>query len=131
MWTQAKQIGRAILSSAEWRMALSFVWTVASGVLASAFVVEISTPEGVHWSRTYQVPTFYALIGLAVTVVFYSRALYRHETAIERFRDDSYCKAYMRSQCLPEAAERYKKLIRAGEVGELEKAMTEVRRILR
>lgn len=131
MWPQLKQACRAIMASAQWKLALSLLWTVASGVLASAFVVEISTPEGLHWSRTAHAPSFYALIGLAVVVFLYSRALYRHETAVDRFRDDTYCKAYMRSQCLPEAAQRYKKLIRDGDIGELEKAMGEVRRILK
>ena len=112
-------------------MAFSLIWTVASGVLCSAFIVEISDSSGLHWSRCLQAPTFYALIGLSILVFLHTRAIYQHETSVERFLDDSYCKAYMRSQCLPEAAQKYKELIRSGQVGELEKAMNEFRRSLK
>jgi len=131
MRLQVRQLWRLVLVSPEWKLGLSLLWTVGSGVLASALVVEISTPRGLQWSRVPSAPSFYALVGLAVIVFFYSRAVYQHETTVERFRDDDYCKAYMRSQCLPEAAERYRKAIRDGEIGELEKAMSEVRRTLR
>jgi hypothetical protein len=73
---------------------------------------------------------FYALIALGVILFLYNRSLYRRDVAIERFLDDDYCKAYMRSQCLPEAARRYKELIREGNIGELKRAMDEVKRIL-
>jgi hypothetical protein len=55
---------------------------------------------------------------------------YKHEREIAKFLDNEYCVAYIRSQCLPEAAERYKELIRNGDVGQLEQAMAEIKRIL-
>lgn len=48
-----------------------------------------------------------------------------------RFSDNDYCMAYMRSQCLPEAAEQYKRKIRDGEGGELKQAMDELKKVLK
>jgi hypothetical protein len=121
----------AVLGSPRWRAFFSVAWTLSSGVLCSAFVAEISTPAGLKWSLALSVPSFYAMIGLGLAVFFHTRALYRHETRAERFIDEEYCTAYMRSQCLPEAAERYKALIRKGNIGELERAMEEVKRVLK
>jgi hypothetical protein len=39
--------------------------------------------------------------------------------------------AYMRSKCLPEAAEQYKLLIKNGTGGELKQAMDELKKILK
>ena len=126
-----QHIKKIVFTSPIWRAFFSVGWTLLSGVLCSSFVAEISTPKGLDWSHTLRAPTFYGLIVLAIGVALYTRSLYRYETAMERFLDDEYCKAYMRSQCLPEAAERYKELIRVGQVGELERAMNEVKKVLR
>jgi len=42
-----------------------------------------------------------------------------------------YCLAYMRSKCLPEAAEKYKEKIRGGEGGELLQIMAEFKKSLK
>ena len=68
---------------------------------------------------------------IALFVYVYYRAVYIYDKNVERFLDDDYCRAYMRSKCLPEAAERYKEIIRNGEGGELEEAMQEFERILK
>jgi hypothetical protein len=91
----------------------------------------MTTSRGVAWALFYKAWSFYALLFLCVVIYWYKRELYLHEREIQRFLDSDYCIAYMRSKCLPEAAERYKELIRTGFGGELIQAMDELRKILR
>jgi len=71
------------------------------------------------------------LLLIVVIIYFYNRALFNHETSITRFSDSDYCLAYIRSKCLPEAAEKYKEKIRDGEGGELLQVMVELKKSLR
>jgi hypothetical protein len=106
--------------------------TVASGVLASAFVVEIALPGGgLVWANFYKCTSFYGLVVLLSIDYVLHRSVYIYETEIRRFLDADYCTAYMRSKCLPEAAERYRQLIREGKGGELKQAMDEIKKILK
>jgi hypothetical protein len=100
-------------------------------VVGGAFVNDITTPGGVVWSRSFEQLTFYLLILWTVTLTWFIRAQYVYEVSIERFGDDDYCLAYVRSQCLPEAADKYRELIRNGDIGVLKQAMAEVRETLR
>lgn len=79
----------------------------------------------------YKIKSFYVLLLISAAVYLYYRALYLYEKNIEKFLDDDYCLAYMRSKCLPEAAERYKELIRNGQGGEWVTAMKEFEKILK
>ncbi len=68
----------------------------------------------------YLTRSFYGLCLISVVTYVYNRESYLYERKIERFLDDDYCRAYMAEQlCLPEAAARYKELIRSGDGGEL------------
>lgn len=125
-----QQLKRTVFQSPALKTFFSALSLVATGVLASAFVVEINTPTGLVWSNFYRAKSFYGLFVLFLLLFFYNRALYEFETDVDRFLDKDYCTAYMRSQCLPEAAERYRQAIRTGAIGELERAMDELRRVL-
>lgn len=120
-----------ILESPGCRTVLSAVIPVVAGVLSGTFVLEITAATGLDWRLFYKAPSFYALCVLILVIYWYNRELYLHEREIHRFLDSDYCIAYMRSKCLPEAAERYRELIRSGVGGELEQAMDELRKILR
>lgn len=104
---------------------------IVAGVMSSAFIVEISTKDGLRWSDFYRATSFYVLIVLAIVNYIFHKSVYTREIDILKFRDNEYCKAYMRAKCLPEAAVRYKEMIRSGQIGELEKAMDEVDKILK
>lgn len=119
------------LESPAWRTFFTVLGTIVSGVLSGSFVSEISTPHGLAWARFYASPSFYGLAVLSVIIYAYNRALYLHERDLSRFLDVDFCTAYMRSKLLPEAAERYKKLIRDGHGGELKHATDELREILK
>jgi hypothetical protein len=101
------------------------------GILSGAFIAEISGPAGLRWGTFYLQKSFYALVVLAILTYLWNRLIYSYEKDILRFADEEYCLAYMRSRCLPAAAERYTVMILNGEGGELERAMEEMRRILK
>ena len=104
---------------------------ILCGVLSGAFIAEISEPTGLQWKTFYWRKSFYGLVVLALFTYLYNRMVYSSEKDILRFADEEYCLAYMRSRCLPAAAERYSVMILTGNGGELERAMEEIRRILK
>lgn len=124
-------ISNRVLESPGWKTFFSVVIPIVVGVLSGTFVAEISTPSGLDWAKSFHAWSFYGLVAMALATYVYYRATYLNEVEIERFRDDDYCRAYMRSKCLPEAAERYKEHIRTGDGGQLAAAMDEFERILK
>lgn len=113
------------------RTLFSAVFPILAGVLSGTFVLEITTSTGLVWGIFYRAHSFYALCVLSLVMYWYNRELYLYEREVKRFLDSDYCVAYMRSKCLPEAAERYKELIRNGVGGEFKQAMDELRKTLR
>jgi hypothetical protein len=120
-----------ILESPGCRTVLSAIIPISTGVLSGTFVLEITRAGTLDWGLFYKAPSFYGLCTLTLLLYWYNRELYLHEREMHRFLDSDYCIAYMRSKCLPEAAERYRELIRSGMGGELKQAMDELRKILR
>ena len=104
---------------------------MVASILSGVLILQISPESGLDWKKSVEAWSFYGLLGVCVVMYFYNRAVYRHERAIHQFLDSDYCIAYMRSKCLPEAADRYRELIRSGDGGELEQAMDELMRILK
>lgn len=129
--TTFSSIGVFVLESPGIRTFLSVMIPVAAGVLSGSFIVEITGPNGLEWSTFYTSHSFYGLGVLCFVMYTYNRLCYQHEKKIHRFLDDDYCRAYMRSQCLPEAAKRYRERIRSGGGGEMQNAMEELEKILR
>lgn len=122
-----KSIVDAIISSPGWKTLFLAVLPVISGVLSGAFIVEITVGGSLDWTLFYKARSFCALIVLTLIIYIYHRLVYRREVEISKFSDTDFCVAYMRSKCLPEAAERFKQLIRDGRGGELVEIMEEVK----
>lgn len=120
-----------VLESPGWKTFFAVVIPAIVGVLSGAFVTEISSSGVLDWSLTLKAKSFYGLLVIAILSYIYYRELYLYEREVVRFLDDDYCRAYMRSKCLPEAAERYKESIRTGDKGELVNAMKELEKILK
>lgn len=120
-----------ILTSPGWRTLFSIAFPIAIGVVSGAYVNELTTPDGVKWARSWSLASFYLLVAATSLMVVFHRAVYLHEISIDKFRDEQFCMAYMRSKCLPEAAERYRELIRSGDGGELKQAMDELKKVLK
>ena len=104
---------------------------VLVAVFSGAFVFQISTSTGLDWSQFYKQSSFYGLIITTIVIYWYNRALYQIDKDVLKFADSKYCIAYVRSKCLPEAAERYRAAIRSGNRGELSSAMQELKRVLK
>lgn len=119
------------LESPGWKTFFAVVIPVIVGILSGTFVAEISNSGVLDWSAFYRAKSFYGLLVMVVLTYGYHRAVFLYEREVLRFLDDDYCRAYMRSKCLPEAAERYKTLIRSGDKGELASAMKEFEKILK
>jgi len=130
MRRKVSTIVERILESPALRTLLSVVIPVVTGILSGTFIIEITTPAGLDWRSFYASQSFYGLVFICCVMYFFHRACYRYEKQVLRFLDSDYCIAYMRSKCLPEAAERYRELIRSGCGGEMERAMEELERIL-
>lgn len=124
-------IRNCVLESAGWKTFFSIVIPIFSGVFSGTFIIEITNETGINWRAFYKAKSFFCLLFIVWVIYFYNKAIYIYEREINRFRDKDFCLAYMRSKCLPEAAEKYKKMIRDGEGGELKKAMDETKRILK
>lgn len=114
-----------------WRTIFSFILPIVTGILSGAFVTEITINGIINWSLFFKANSFYGLVFVAFCMYFYNKAVYIFEKEVLKFSDNEYCKAYIRSKCLPEAANKYKQLIRDGKGGELEQAMNEIKKVLK
>lgn len=124
-------LNKNVLDSPGCKTFFGFVLPILSGIFSGTLITEISTPGGLDWELILTAKSTYGIIILAVIIYKYNRALFLREKEIRRFLDTDYCIAYMRSQCLPEAAEQYKRLIRDGQGGELKQAMDEIKKVLK
>ncbi len=98
----------------EARTGIFILSVVLSGVLCSAFVTEITVEGKLVWSSFYKATSFWLICVYSVLLYLYNKFLYQYEKNIMNFLDDNYCKAYIKSQCLPEIVERWKKDLREG-----------------
>lgn len=124
-------IRRYILDSPTIKTAGFVVGTIVTGVLCGTFVSEITHENKLQWSLFYSSRSFYGLLVIGVALFFYNREVYLYDRDIMRFKDTEFCIAYIRSKCLPAAVQMYEAKIRAGDIGELDEAMKEIRRILK
>lgn len=120
-----------LLNSPTLRTVFSSVIPIVVGILSGLFVAEITGPAGIQWADFYKKPSFYGLVLATIVTFLYYRALYIHDVSIEKFLDDDYCRAYVRSRCLPEAAAKYNEQIKSGDSGEFESAMRELEGFLK
>jgi len=126
-----KDIKENIVESPSWRTFFSFVIPLLTGVFSGALVTEITVNGIVAWKKFYTANSFYALVVLSVCTYLYNKSVYLFEKQVSKFSDTEYCTAYVRSKCLPEAAEKYRQLIRSGNGGELKQAMDELKKVLK
>ena len=124
-------IVNTVFDSPGWKTLFSVVLPIIAGVLSGTFVAELIGPQGINFKIFYKTYSFYGLTLLTIVIYLYNRAIYLREKEISKFSDADFCVAYMRSKCLPEAAERYKEIIRQGHGGELVQIMAELKKSLK
>ena len=87
---------------------------VLSGILTSAFVNDISYPDGLHWREFYLKGTFWWIVLYLILVGLYNYYLYRLDVSVEKFMDNEYSRAYIFSACIPEFVDKCKEEISQG-----------------
>lgn len=105
--------------------------TIISGVLAAAFIFEISPLGKINWALSYRVTSFYLIIFWVIIIAIYNYLVFKKETDILKFKDEEYCMAYIRSQCLPEIASKYRESVKIGNMRGLKDILAEVKRIIK
>ncbi len=85
-----------------------------AGILSGTFVTEITVDGQLQWKLFYKAWSLYFLVGFTFLMYLYFKFLLSLDESINNFKDDMYCKAYMRKQCLPELARRTNELIQTG-----------------
>ena len=125
------QIRQKILESPACKTAIFVASTMLAGIFSAIFITEITAPTGMDWAGFYKARSFYVLLVLTAFIYLYNKEAIRFEKNILNYKDTEYCMAYVRSKYIPEAADRYRKLISEGRVEELRQAMDEVQRLLR
>jgi hypothetical protein len=120
-----------VLGSPGWRAFINCAVPILSGVFTGVFIAQITGPNGLLWEKWATAWGLYPLAFLIIVLFLYNRALYRRETEVLKFADSAFCMAYVRSKCLPQAAERYKEMIRTGHGGELAQVMAELKKSLK
>ncbi len=91
-----------------------FFLVIFSGILCGTFLSEININGKLEWSIFYKTISFYIIIVYLILIFIYYRFIYKLEKNMLNFLDDDYCKAYIRSQCLPEIISKYKESIKYG-----------------
>lgn len=120
-----------LLESPLARVTFHVTSNVLVGLFCGGLIYQISGPSGLHWLEFYRHSSFYGLLITTAIISWYNRHLYEIEKDVLKFADNEYCVAYVRSKCLPAAAEQYRIAIRTGVRGELTKAMEELQRVLK
>lgn len=98
---------------------------IIAGILSNTFVAEITIDSEIHLNLFYKTKSFYFLLIFIVLIYFYYRFLWSIDKSTADFKDDEYCKAYMRKECLPQYAKKINELIKSG------KDANEVRNIIK
>lgn len=105
---------------------------IVSGILCGWFIVEITQGNKIIWGSFYTVASFYFLLAYLIFVYIYNRYIYQHEKKVCNFLDDDYCRAYLRSECMPELVKKYRESIQKGKVPEeLNDIHKEIKKILK
>ena len=90
-------------------------------ILGNSLVVEISSGNKVLWSEIPRTGSFYILLILTLLLGVYQFLLFKHDTNIIKGFTPKQYEAAIRNKVAEDVAKRSKKLIRDGEIEQLEK----------
>ncbi len=116
---------RLISESPAIKACLAIFSLILVAVLSGAFVAEITIDGKLRFGHFYRAISFYLLLGAAFLIYLYYKVLHVNPRDIENFKDDEFCKAYIRKECLPAAANKINKMIEGG------KSIEEIKNILK
>lgn len=111
---------------------VSLVATLGAGFFTNTLVTEMTDPTGtINWGSFYETVSFYVLLVFVALTYLFHRQLYLHERRVDHFRDDEFCRAYAKSQLIPEQVELYRQLIRKGDTSSFKAAMASIEKVLK
>jgi hypothetical protein len=113
------------------RTTLSLSSTLAASVLSATLIGEMTTQNGIEWTRLTHTVSFYLLLLISVLLYAYHRSLFAYDSHVLKYQDIEYCEAYVRSQCIPEAVSQYRRAMKAGDPDQLKEAKSELRRLVK
>jgi uncharacterized membrane protein YfcA len=111
------------------RALLPLVLMALVGVTASSLVVEIAEGERIRWHLVPQRLSFYLLLIATVASAIYQIALQRHDKDLARGFTPKQYEASIRNRVAEEVAQRSKKLIREGNIDQLQKETETFKRL--
>ena len=99
------------------------------GISSNSLVAEITSGSIVRWRLTFQNGSFYILVIATALAALYQIAVGRYDNEIARGFTPRQYEAAIRNRVAEEAAERSKKLIRDGNIEQLERETETFKRI--
>ena len=93
----------------------------AASVSGNTLVVEISNGNKVLWSEIPQKGSFYILLISTLLLALYQFLIFKHDANLSKGFTAKQYEAAIRNKVAEDVAERSKKLIRDGEIEQLEK----------
>lgn len=92
------------------------VSTIATGILCSALVTEISNSGNLAWQNFYLASSFLPLLDIIVFDFLYNWITYSGDSDILKFNDDDYVSAYVKKESIDVMSEQVKRDIRDGKI---------------
>lgn len=122
MWLRV--IWQAYLASPIARLVTDSVSAVTLSLFTAQVRVVIAKPDGtLDWKALPSTIYFWVLVSIVAYTIFYRAASFRRDSTVEAFKDESYCKAYVRAQALPELARATAKAAGSGNSNDLVNAI--------
>lgn len=91
---------KKLAQSPELRLFTTSASTILSGVLASAYVADITIEGHLNWSSTWTSQPFHLLLGFVLLWFAMQLVFLDHDRSTSRFADDEHCLAFVRQMQL-------------------------------
>lgn len=114
-------MGDNILKNSWFRALIPLVLMGIVGVTASSLVVEIATGNEIQWGLAPKKVSFYLLLVAIIASAIYQIIIQRYERELAKGFTPKQYEAAIRNRVAEEVAQRSKKLIRDGQIEQLEK----------
>ena len=114
-------MGDNILKNPWFRALIPLVLTGIVGVTASSLVVEIAIGNEIKWGLAPKKVSFYLLLLAIIASAIYQIIIQRYERELAKGFTPKQYEAAIRNRVAEEVAQRSKKLIRDGQIEQLEK----------
>lgn len=121
---------RAFLLKSAWtRASIPVLLMVIVGISSNSLVAEITSGSVVRWHLMFQTSSFYILLVATIVTVSYQIAVVRYDKEVARGFTPRQYEAAIRNGVAEEVSKRSKKLIRDGNIEQLERETEAFKRL--